>query len=126
MKRLNAILRQRGGESLVELLAAAVIFLLLMATLHGAVRFSSNSLHRAEEIRKNAAALQESLRSAAVEDGAATEITFQAVSPDGSVTGGNILFKVPVKLQTKKATGANGEEVEFRVFGEDQPPGGPP
>lgn len=121
MKRLKAILRQRRGESLVELLAAAVIFLLLLATLHGAVRFSSNSLHKAEEIRENAAALQESLRSAPVVDGASAEITFQAVSPDGSVTGGSVLFQVPVKLQTKKATDADGNEVDFRVFGEVTP-----
>lgn len=121
MRRLKAILRQRQGESLVELLAASVIFLLLLATLFGAVRFSSNSLHKAEEIRENAAALQESLRSAPAEGDSTAEITFQAVSPDGSVTGGSVLFKVPVKLQTKKATGADGDEVEFRVFGEVTP-----
>ncbi len=122
MRRLNAILRQRRGESLVELMASSVIFLLLLATLHGAVRFSSGSLRKAEAIRENAAALQESLRSGApVEDGAPAEITFQAMSPDGSVTGGSVLFKVPVKLQTKRATGSNGDEVEFHVFGEDPP-----
>ncbi len=122
MKRLNALLRQRRGESLVELMASSVIFLLLLATLQGAVRFSSGSLRKAEEIRKNAAALQESLRSgAAAEAGAKKSITFQAVSPDGSVTGGSILFTVPVELQTRKATGSNGDVVEFRVFGEDAP-----
>ncbi len=121
MRRLNAILRQRRGESLVELMASSVIFLLLLATLHGAVRFSSGSLRKAEAIRENAAALQESLRSAPVEEGVPAEITFQAVSPDGSVTGGSVLFRVPVKLQTKRATGSSGDEVEFRVFGEDPP-----
>jgi len=118
VKRLKKILRQRRGESLVELLAASVIFLLLLATFQGAVRFTSSALHKAEDIRANAAALQASLRKAGV-DGGGTEAayTFQAVSPDGSVTGGNILFGVPVMLQTKTAQGKDGEHVVFHVFG---------
>jgi len=125
VRRLNGVLRSRRGESLVELLAASVVFLLLLAAFHGAVRFSSNALRKSGDIRENAAALQVSLRGAAADGGTLADYTFQAVSPDGSVTGGTVLFRVPVLLQTKTAHGKDGESVVFYVFGAPSE-GGPP
>ncbi len=106
----------------MELLASSVIFLLLLATLHGAVRFSSSSLQKAEAIRQNAAELRKSVRTAPAAGDTKAEYTFQAVSADGSAQGGDVLFKVPVKLLTKTAAGTNGEVV-FYVFGSSQEAG---
>ncbi len=56
------LLHGRGGESLVEVLVAIVVFLVLMGTLCAGTRFASGALMRAETIRDSVVQFQESLR----------------------------------------------------------------
>lgn len=43
MNRLIRVLRDRRGESMVEILVSTVVFMLLLGALNGAVGFASNA-----------------------------------------------------------------------------------
>ena len=51
MKKLIHVLRDRRGESMVEILVSAAVFMLLLGALNGAVGFASNAQRRAEQLR---------------------------------------------------------------------------
>ena len=54
MRKLRTLLRERRGETLVEVLVSTVVFLLLLAALSGAVAFAHNAEVRSGEIRDHA------------------------------------------------------------------------
>lgn len=88
--------RWNRGETLVEVMAAMVIFLLLMGILQGSVKYSRAALEKSRLLREQNEEICESVRNAKQENnGSKTTMTFQAVSADGEVTG-NQVFSVPV------------------------------
>ena len=62
MNRLIRVLRDRRGESMVEILVSTVVFMLLLGALNGAVGFASNAQRKSEQLRRDATQLQESVR----------------------------------------------------------------
>ena len=62
MKKLIQVLRDRRGESMVEILVSAVVFMLLLGALNGAVGFASNAQRKAEQLREDAVVLQREVR----------------------------------------------------------------
>ena len=64
-----------------------------------AIQFSSNALHKSQEIRARAVVLQDKLRHDSGTGKLLTqeEYAFQAVSADGSTQEETVLFKVQVK-----------------------------
>ena len=118
MRKLKTLLRERRGETLVEVLVSTVVFLLLLAALSGAVAFAHNAEVRSGEIRDHANELQRSVRSGTAkgEDGQTFE--FRSVSSDGS-TGDNVLFSVKAKKQTITASDDAGNQTDFYVFGKE-------
>lgn len=95
--------RWNRGETLVEVMAAMVIFLLLMGILQGSVKYSRAALEKSRLLREQNEEICESVRNEIQENnGAQTTMTFQAVSADGEVTG-NQVFSVPVIPEKKQA-----------------------
>ena len=52
MNRLIRVLRDRRGESMVEILVSTVVFMLLLGALNGAVGFASNAQRKSEQLRR--------------------------------------------------------------------------
>lgn len=78
MNRLIRVLRDRRGESMVEILVSTVVFMLLLgAAERAAVGFASNAQRKSEQLRRDATELQESVRgNAEVADGEAARVRF--------------------------------------------------
>lgn len=127
MKKRNRF--SRSGETLVEIMVSAVVFLILVGILQGAIAFCTHAQQRSEQVRETNAAICQSLRQSSYTPGATTSsITFNAVSYDGNTTGTETLFTVAVNLGTKNAlytdeTGTQ-ETIAFYVFGPDSAAGG--
>ena len=104
MNRLIRVLRDRRGESMVEILVSTVVFMLLLGALNGAVGFASN------------AQLQESVRgNAEVADGEAAAYDFKVTTSNGEDTDIDA-FRVKVKKQTVNAKTEDGKTVPFYRF----------
>ena len=58
MKKLIQVLRDRRGESMVEILVSTVVFMLLLGALNGAVGFASNAQRKAEQLRPPATTMR--------------------------------------------------------------------
>lgn len=118
---MKQLLRSRRGETLVETICACCLLLLALMIFLGVVRFSSNALHRSEEMEEQAAQLRESLRQEEETlPGSTTTYEFTTYSPDGPCHGEDTLFTVTASLETKNAAyqAEDGEEitVTFRLF----------
>lgn len=118
MRKLRTLLRERKGETLVEVLVSTVVFLLLLAALSGAVAFAHNSEVRSGEIRDHANELQRSVRSGTAKGEDSPTFEFRSVSSDGS-TGDNVLFSVEAKKQTITASDDARNQTDFYVFGKE-------
>lgn len=118
MRKLRTLLRERRGETLVEVLVSTVVFLLLLAALSGAVAFAHNAEVRSGEIRDHANELQRSVRSGTAKGEGSQIFKFRSVSSDGS-TGDNVLFSVKAKKQTITASDDAENQTDFYVFGKE-------
>lgn len=118
MRKLRTLLRERRGETLVEVLVSTVVFLLLLAALSGAVSFAHSAEVRSGEIRDHANELQRSVRSGTAKGEDSQTFEFRSVSSDGS-TGDNVLFSVKAKKQTITASDDAGNQTDFYVFGKE-------
>ena len=116
MNKLFRVLRDRRGESMVEILVSTVVFMMLLGALNGAVGFSANAQRKAEELRKDAAELQRSVRekTAAGED--TQTIRFHQILPESGAESTQDAFRVTVKKQTVEATTDDGKRVDFYRF----------
>lgn len=115
MKKLIQVLRDRRGESMVEILVSAAVFMLLLGALNGAVGFASNAQRRAEQLREDAVVLQREVRAGTPDGDDAAAYDFRAATPDGTETGLNA-FRVRVKKQTVTARTPSGKAVPFCRF----------
>ena len=116
MNRLIRVLRDRRGESMVEILVSTVVFMLLLGALNGAVGFASNAQRKSEQLRRDATELQESVRgNAEVADGEADAYNFKVTTSNGEDTDIDA-FRVKVKKQTVNAKTEDGKTVPFYRF----------
>ena len=108
MNRLIRVLRDRRGESMVEILVSTVVFMLLLG--------ASNAQRKSEQLRRDATELQESVRgNAEVADGEAAAYNFKVTTSNGEDTDIDA-FHVKVKKQTVNAKTENGKTVPFYRF----------
>lgn len=123
----------RSGETLVEVMVCAVLFLMMVAVMQGAISFAANALQKSAQIRENHAAICRSLRESgeAVTGIDKKSCTFRATSVDGSGTG-NEVFTVDVVLGKKTVSYPDGQggshTVDFYLYGpvdEEAGGGGP-
>lgn len=124
MGKLLERLKSQRGETLVELMVSIVIFLLLLGTLAGAISFATAAQQKAQSLRDNAAAFQQSVRHGTATGATTkTEEAFYATTYDESQTGTQAVCRIPLKQQTITATGADGTTTtDFSVFGTDKTP----
>ena len=138
MNRLIRVLRDRRGESMVEILVSTVVFMLLLwvllsllsvdalavfaganlllGALNVAVGFASNAQRKSEQLRRDATELQESVRgNAEVADGEAAAYDFKVTTSNGEDTDIDA-FHVKVKKQTVNAKTEDGKTVPFYRF----------
>ena len=116
MNRLIRVLRDRRGESMVEILVSTVVFMLLLGALNGAVGYASNAQRKSEQLRRDATELQESVRgNAEVADGEAATYDFKVTTSNGEDTDIEA-FHVKVKKQTVNAKTEDGKTVPFYRF----------
>ena len=111
MNRLIRVLRDRRGESMVEILVSTVVFMLLLGALNGAVGFASNAQRKSEQLRRDATELQESVRGNAE----AAAYDFKVTTSNGEDTDIDA-FRVKVKKQTVNAKTEDGKTVPFYRF----------
>lgn len=112
--------RERSGESIVEVMVSAVIFLMLMSVLQGAVMFSSSAQKKSQEIRQDTAKICEGLQLATASGNVIESYKFYATSTDGSVVG-NQVFSISALKQKKTVSytdsDGNASEVTFYLYG---------
>lgn len=118
-----------SGETLVEIMVSAFLFLLLMAVMQGAVTFCTNAQHKSAQLRSSNAEICGEMRGSMDTPGTRIrdlEFSFVATSADGQQTG-NRVFKVKnVELLKKTITDKEGKEVTFYLYGSKQAGGGSP
>ena len=115
MKKIIKILRQRRGETLVEVICAFALFLLALGALHGGVRFAHSAMTKAECLRSEAAELGEGIAEASAEKVGEKTYTFYLAGPDGEAAPQEA-FRVTVGLGEKRVPGKEGEERKFSLF----------
>lgn len=116
-------IKEKSGETLVEVMVSMVIFLLMLSMMQGAILFSNASLKKSKEIREDNTKIMQGLLNATEETVKPATLKFQAVSADGQ-TLGNQVFDVPVSLNQKRVNyqDASGKEssVVFYLYGESK------
>lgn len=113
-------MKNRSGETIVEVLVSAMIFLLLMAVLQGAVTFSSTAQKKSSLLRENNAALFKEIQNTPFTSTGSGSYTFYAYDT-GETIRGNPVFSVEAGLGKKdvtypKAEGGTGT-AHFSLFG---------
>lgn len=117
MNKLIRILRDRRGESMVEILVSTVVFMLLLGALNGAVGFSANAQRKAEQIRQDAAQLQKSVRTTPPSGTGTTDTyAFHAIGADGSNEQTETTFRVTFNKETIPAKTEDNKTVNFYRF----------
>ncbi len=118
MKKLKKY--RKSGETLVEVMVCAVLFLMMVAVMQGAISFSTNAQHKSGQIRANNAKISRSLRTMDTAGNGNTTYTFKATSMDGSVEGDEV-FTIEVPLGKKTAAYEDGQgndqTVDFYLYG---------
>ena len=109
--------KANAGETLVEVMASVVIFLMMMGILQGAVMYSRAALEKSRQMRADNETICELLRETAKVPGGTSSLNFQAVSADGNITG-NRVFKVDATKAWKTVTypAADGTEKSITFY----------
>lgn len=114
------------GETIVEVTASMLIFLLMVAMLQGAVAFCSKAQQKSRQIRYDAAEVSKAMRRENwPQTTQGTEhFQFYAVGADG--TKGNNVFSMDVDLDTKDVTyeSMDGVDKSMRFYIYDAHTGG--
>lgn len=95
--------KANAGETLVEVMASVVIFLMMVGILQSAILYSRAALEKSRQMREDNEAICEQLRNRSKETGGTSSLNFQAVSADGSITG-NQVFSVDATKARKTVT----------------------
>ena len=96
------MLRNKSGETIVEVIASIFILLIMLAILQGAVSYSRAMLQKNKEIRAENAQILDSLSRAEFNLTGSQRIGFMAVNSDMTESG-NTVFTVPANLGYKNA-----------------------
>lgn len=123
MKKLKN--RKNSGETLVEIIVSAMLFLIMMAVMQGAISFCTNAQQKSREIRASNGEICNKARSETgltVEFSSDCDLAFKAVSADGG-SEGNQVFTVETKIDTVKISDNAGKNAVFYLFNKG---GGPP
>ncbi len=114
IRAIRRIFSSRSGDTLVEVMASIVIFLLMMGILQGAVAYSGRALIKNQEIRKENSKILEEINKAeptkAVGTGTVSQ-TFRATNSNLTAIG-NDVFTVKTDLYQLQT-----DEVTFAVYG---------
>lgn len=94
---LCKLLQNRRGESMVEVIAAGIVFILLLETFCAGIKFASGALTESQAVRDNIVQYQQSILQN-LEDGEIYNSSAGFISFDGGS------FTVPVKFQTVEAS----------------------
>lgn len=90
---MKKLLRQTSGETLVEVMVSMVLFLIMLAMLHGAVLFAMRALSKSQMIREDGRRAETAFRLANIDDSGATRQTLvfkgYREKEDGSPEYGN-------------------------------------
>lgn len=115
----------RSGETIVEVMVSAVIFLMLVAVLQGAIMFCNSALKKSQQIRQDTAEICKKLQKASAEGTSVVEkgsedFKFYAVSANGTTIGDQV-FSIPIRKQEKiveyDSTSGAKSKVSFYLFG---------
>lgn len=111
----------RSGETLVEVMVCAILFLMMAAVMQRAVSFSTNALNRSAQIREANAEICRNLRTMNTQaTGSSNTYVFKAASMDGSVEG-NEVFKITAPLGKKAVSYQDGQgntrTTDFYLYG---------
>ncbi len=106
-------IRERGGESLVEILVAGTVFLFLLAALHTGVRFATASQHKTRALLERAAEVQKKVREADPRE----DVTIGASPVPYRFTGPGGGFTIEVEHRTRALTLADGTALTFYLYG---------
>lgn len=115
--------KSKSGETIVEVLVSAVIFLLLMAVLQGAVMFSHSAQQKSGRLRENDAAMLQALQGAEItpnSEESSRNYQFYAYNADETKRG-DVVIQMEANLGKKDVsyedTEGNTQEAHFSVFG---------
>lgn len=111
---IRRIFSSRSGDTLVEVMASIVIFLLMMGILQGAVAYSGRALIKNQEIRKENSKILEEISKATPTKASGTDTvsqTFRATNSNLTAIG-NDVFTVKTDLYQLQT-----DEVTFAVYG---------
>lgn len=129
MKKLK--IHKNSGETLVEIMVSAMLFLMMMAIIQGAISFCTNAQHKSREIRESNGEICNKVREGTglplVDNGGDKSLEFKAISADGLTTG-NHVFTVETNLKKAEVeddNGGSGRKAVFYFFKEKEG-GGPP
>ena len=106
MKKLKKYCK--SGETLVEVMVCALLFLMMAAVMQGAISFSTNAQHKSVQIRETNAEICKKLRTMSVTGSTTSTYAFKATSMDGS-TEGNQVFTINVPLGQKSVPYQDGQ-----------------
>lgn len=110
----------------MEVIVSAMLFLMLMAVLQGAVTFSSTAQDKSRKLRKDYAAMFQKLQETDVTDAGAGNYRFYAYDTD-ETTAGNQVFTIDAELGKKdvsyETTDGETKTAHFYLFhgGETHP-----
>lgn len=112
-------LKEKSGETLVEVLASMFIFLILFGILQGAISYSHASMKRNKEIRAQNTQIIQNLASAEKTDGNTVTLSFMATTPEMDQKG-SVVFQVPFLLASKTVNytdaEGNSKNIVFSVY----------
>ena len=97
---MNKKIKPKAGETLVEVVASIFIFLIMIGILQGAISYSSASMKKNKEIRKENVEILQNLQTAETTVGNSQSLQFVAVN-SGMTTKGNPVFQIEVNLCSK-------------------------
>ncbi len=121
--------RADAGETLVEVMVCAVLFLLMVAVMQGAISFCTNAQHKSSQLRARNAEVFRGLReNDSITSNGNVSVGFNATSADGQ-TEGNQVFQIQVPLGKKAVSYQDGEgnsqSMDFYLYGPTGTGGGP-
>lgn len=121
-------IKGKSGETLVEALVCAFIFLLMVAVMQGAITFCTNAQNKSRQIRETNARICRGIRETDISSSGSAKLNFKAVSPDGSQEGSAVLFTIDVPLGKKEVAYIDGQGVTqtivFYLYGASAGAGG--
>lgn len=120
---MNKKIKPKAGETLVEVVASIFIFLIMIGILQGAISYSSASMKKNKEIRKENAEILQNLQTAETTVGNSQSLQFVAVN-SSMTTKGNSVFQIEVNLCSKlvnyQDTEGKAQSTIFYLYGAPQ------